>query len=80
MTSLIIFQITSVMCFIFSIRIKMYQKNIVGFVTVSTVFVSILASYIIDDFENIHYLLISLLMIFIVAYNTYKKYKRSLCV
>lgn len=80
MTPLMIFQITTLMCFIFSLKIKMYQKNIVGFVTVVTVFVSILASYVIEDFENIHYLLISLLMIFIVAYNTYKKYKRSLYV
>ena len=80
MTPLMIFKITTLMCFIFSLKIKMYQKNIVGFVTVVTVFVSILASYVIEDFENIHYLLISLLMIFIVAYNTYKKYKRSLYV
>ena len=80
MTPLMIFQITTLMCFIFSLKIKMYQKNIVGFVTVVTVFVSILASYVIEDFENIHYLLISLLMIFIVDYNTYKKYKRSLYV
>lgn len=80
MSSLIIFQITSVLCFIFSVGVKMYKKNIVGFVTITIVFISILASYIIDDFENIHYLLISLLMIFIVTYNTYKSYKRSSCV
>jgi hypothetical protein len=55
----------------------MYLKNIVGFVTISTIFASILLSYFIDKFENVHYLLVSLLLIFIVGYNTYKSYKRS---
>lgn len=77
MSSIVIFQITSLMCFLFALKIKMYLKNIVGFMTISTVFVSILLSYFIDEFENIHYLLVSLLLIFIVAYNTYKSYKRS---
>lgn len=78
MSSLLIFQITSLMCFLFSLKIKMYLKNIVGFITVTTVFISILLSYFVDDFENIHYLLISILLIFIVGYNTYKSYKRQL--
>lgn len=78
MSSIVIFQITSLMCFLFALKIKMYLKNIVGFVTISTVFASIILSYFINEFENIHYLLVSLLLIFIVAYNTYKSYKRSL--
>lgn len=77
MSSLLIFQITSLMCFLFSIKIKMYKKNIVGFVTIATVFASIFLSYLTDEFENIHYLLISMLLVFIVAYNTYKSYKRK---
>lgn len=80
MSSLLIFQITTLMCFLFSLKIKMYRKNIVGFVTIVTIFISILMSYFIDDFENIHYLLVSFLLVFIVTYNTYKTYKRSLYV
>lgn len=78
MSPLLIFQITTLMCFIYSIKIKMYRKNIVGFVTIVTVFMSILLSYFTEEFENVHYLLISFLLVFIVAYNTYKSYKRSL--
>lgn len=78
MSSLLIFQITSLMCFLFALRIKMYLKNIVGFITISTIFASIVLSYFITEFENIHYLLASLLLIFIVAHNTYKSYKRQL--
>lgn len=77
-TSLLIFQITSLMCFLFALKIKMYQKNIVGFVTITIIFLSILLSYLTDEFESAHYILISLLLIFIVIYNTYKTYKRSL--
>jgi len=77
-TPLIIFQITTTMCFIFAVGIKMYIKNIVGFITIGTVFSSILLSYFINNFENIHYILVSILLIFIVGYNTYKSYKRSL--
>lgn len=77
-TSLLIFQITSLMCFLFALKIKMYQKNIVGFVTITIIFLSIFLSYLTDEFESAYYILISLLLIFIVIYNTYKTYKRSL--
>ena len=77
-TSLLIFQITSLMCFLFALKIKMYQKNIVGFVTITIIFLSIFLSYLTDKFESAQYILISLLLIFIVIYNTYKTYKRSL--
>lgn len=78
MTSLVVFQITALMCFLYAVRIQMYLKNIVGFITISTIFISILLSYFTQDFENIHYLLVSLLLLFIVGYNTYKSYKRKL--
>ena len=77
-TSLLIFQITALMCFIFALKIKMYQKNLVGFITIVTIFASIFLSYLIDEFESVHYLLVTVLLIFIVIYNTYKTYKRSL--
>lgn len=77
-TSLLIFQITALMCFLFALKIKMYQKNIVGFVTITIIFLSIFLSYLTDEFESAQYILISLLLIFIVIYNTYKTYKRSL--
>lgn len=78
MSPLLIFQITTLMCFLYSIKIKMHRKNIVGFITILTVFVSILLSYFTEEFENVHYLLVSFLLVFIVAYNTYESYKRSL--
>lgn len=77
-TSLLIFQITALMCFIFALKIKMYQKNLVGFITIATIFASIFLSYLTDEFESVHYLLVTVLLIFIVIYNTYKTYKRSL--
>lgn len=78
MSSLLIFQITALLCFLFAIKIKMYKKNIVGFVTIITIFISIFLSYITDNFESVHYILVSLLLIFITIYNTYKTYKRHL--
>lgn len=75
-TPLLIFQITSLMCFLFALKIKMYKKNIVGFVTISIIFFSIFLSYFIDEFESAHYILVSILLLFIVIYNTYKTYKR----
>lgn len=78
MTSLIIFQITSILCFLFALKFKMYLKNLVGFVTISTVFSSVILAYLLKEFENIHYLLISLLLVFILVYNTYKSYKRKI--
>ena len=77
-TYLLIFQITALMCFIFALKIKMYQKNLVGFITIVTIFASIFLSYLTDEFESVHYLLVTVLLIFIVIYNTYKTYKRSL--
>lgn len=77
MTSLLIFQITTVMCFLFALKIKMYKKNIVGFVTIVTTFLTIVLSYFVLDFENLHYFIVSMLLVFIVAYNTYKTWKKT---
>lgn len=79
MTSLLILQITALMCFLYALKIKMYNKNFVGFVATAIVFLSIIASYLTskDNYAYIHYILISLLLIFIVVYHTYKTWKRN---
>lgn len=79
MSTLIVLQITALMCFLYAIKIKMYNNNLVGFVVTATIFFSILASYFTskDNYANIHYILISMLLIFIVTYHTYKTWKRN---
>lgn len=78
MTSLMLFQITSLMVMLYSIKIKMYKNNVVGFATITIVFSSIALAYFnVTFYEDVHYLLISLLLIFIAIYHTYKVWKRS---
>ena len=78
MTSLMLFQITSLMVMLYSIKIKMYKNNVVGFMTILIVFLSIVLAYFnVQFYEDVHYLLISLLLIFIAIYHTYKVWKRS---
>ncbi len=78
MSSLMIFQVTALMIFLYSLKIKMYKNNMVGFITISTIFVSIIFAYFdFAKYEDMHYLLISLLLIFIAIYHTYKVWKRS---
>lgn len=79
-----IFQITAILCFLFSIKVKMYKTNLIGFITISIIMLTIVLYYlssslmISENYERIHYLLITFLLIFICIYSTYKKYKRSL--
>lgn len=79
MNTLIILQITALMCFLYAIKIKMYNKNLVGFIVTATIFFSIVASYFTskDNYANFHYVLISGLLIFIMIYHTYKTWKRN---
>lgn len=78
MTSLILFQITSLMVMLYSIKIKMYKNNVVGFSTITIVFMSIVLAYFnVHYYEDVHYLLISFLLIFIAIYHTYKVWKRN---
>ena len=79
MTSLIILQITSLMCFIYSLKVKMYVKNLVGFVATTTMFISIIPSYFdfCYQYAELHYILISALLLFIMIYHTYKSFKRN---
>jgi hypothetical protein len=78
MSSLAILQITSLMCFIYAIKVKMYKANLVGFLVNCMFFLLVVIEYLnISDDENIHYLLASVLLIFISAYHTYKAYRRS---
>ena len=70
-------QITSFMVFLFSIKVKMYQNNVVGFITVFTIFVSFVFAYFVKEFEVMHYLMITFLLLFIAVYHTYKLWKRN---
>lgn len=79
-----IFQLTALMCFVFSIRVKMYKTNITGFVTITVVMLSVVLYYFInylgkERFEQIHYLLIIGLLIFISIRSTYKKIINRSC-
>lgn len=80
-----IFQLTALMCFVFSIRVKMYKTNITGFVTITIVMLSVVLYYLfinylgIEIFEQIHYLLITGLLIFISIRSTYKKIMSRSC-
>lgn len=77
MTSLIILQITSLMCLLYALKIKMYQKNIVGFITILVIFLSIVVSYFTERYQDFHYISISLLLCFIMVYHTYKSWRRK---
>lgn len=74
-----IFQLTSLMCFVFAIKVKMYKTNITGFVTILVVMLSVVFYHLFINyfdkelFEQIHYLLITGLLIFISIRSTYKK-------
>lgn len=75
--SIMILQITSFMVFLFSIKVKMYQNNVVGFITVFTIFISFVFAYFVKEFEILHYLMITFLLLFIAFYHTYKLWKRN---
>lgn len=80
-----IFQLTALMCFVFAIRVKMYKTNITGFVTITIVMLSVVLYYLFinylgkEIFEEIHYLLITGLLIFISIRSTYKKIINRSC-
>lgn len=44
MTPLVILQITSLMCFLYSLKIKMFKTNIIGFATISAALLSVTIS------------------------------------
>jgi len=77
MSTLILLQITSLMYFLYSIKIKMYKNNFIGFLTILTTLLTVALSVIENNnFNSVHYLLTTLLLIFIVIYHTYKSFKR----
>lgn len=79
------FQLIALICFVFAIKVKMYKTNITGFVTITVVMLSVVLYYLIIDFfgkeifEQIHYLLITGLLIFISIRSTYKKIINRSC-
>jgi hypothetical protein len=77
----IIFQITALLCFVFSIKVKMYKVNLIGFITISIVMLIVVFYHLssslsfLENYGKFHYLLITLLLLFISIHNTYKKYQ-----
>lgn len=77
MSSLIILQITALMCFLYAIKIKMYKTNVVGFVTISAALTSVIVSISDVEFSDYHFVINTVLLLFISLYHTYKSYKRK---
>lgn len=77
MTPLIILQITSLMCFLYSLKIKMFKTNVIGFATISAALISVILSVGEFDFSEYHFMINTALLLFIVLYHTYKSYKRK---
>lgn len=75
MLSLTLLQITAPLCLVFSLRRKIYKTNLVGFVVIFLVCLFLLLSNFVSAWEYNHYMLITILLLWIVAYNTYKHYK-----
>lgn len=74
---LVILQITSLMCFIYALKVKMFKNNLIGFLTISTTLSTVALSIAQNSyFDEAHYFITSLLLVFITSYHVYKKYKR----
>lgn len=78
-----IFQLTALICFIFALKVKLYKRDLSGFLIITIIMLSVVLYHLFNSFENInifediHYVLITGLLIFICIKSTYKKYKRS---
>lgn len=77
MTPLIILQITSLMCFLYSLKIKMFKTNVIGFATILAALISVILSVSDVDFSDYHFLINTVLLLFISLFHTYKSYKRK---
>jgi hypothetical protein len=77
MTPLIILQITSLMCFLYSLKIKMFKTNVIGFATISAALISVILSVSDVDFSEYHFIINTALLLFISLFHTYKSYKRK---
>ena len=77
MNSLMILQITALMCFLYSLKIKMYKTNVIGFATIIAALSSVIISNLDIEFSDLHYVINTVLLLFITLYHTYKSYKRK---
>lgn len=81
----ILFQLTAIVSFLFALKVKMYKTNFTGFITITIVMLSVIFYYIFqgfftgDEFEKMHYLLLTILLIFISMRSPYLKYKARSC-
>lgn len=81
----ILFQLTAIISFIFAIKVKMWKTNFTGLVTIIVVMLSVVLYYIFqgfftdEEFVRIHYLLLTILLIFISIRSPYLKYKSRSC-
>lgn len=78
---LVVLQITSLMCFIYALKVKMFKNNLIGFMTILTTLATVGLSVAGNNyFDDAHYFITSLLLVFITVYHTYKKYKRHISI
>ena len=77
MTPLVILQITALMCFLYSLKIKMFKTNIIGFATISAALLSVTISLSDISFSDYHFIINTILLLFIAVYHTYKSYKKK---
>jgi hypothetical protein len=77
MTPLVVLQITALMCFLYSLKIKMFKTNLIGFATISAALLSVTISLSDISFSDYHFIINTILLLFIAVYHTYKSYKRK---
>lgn len=77
MSSLMLLQITALMCFIYALKIKMYRTNVIGFSTILAAFISVCISFIDINFSDVHFIINTALLLFVSFFHTYKSYKRK---
>ncbi len=81
----ILFQLTAIISFLFALKVKMWISNFTGFVSIIIILLSVVLYYIFQtffssaEFEKMHYLLLTLLLIFICIRSPYLKYKCRSC-
>lgn len=77
----ILFNLTAIVSFIFALKVKMWISNFTGFITIIVIMFSVVLYYIFqaffprEVFENMHYLLLTILLSFISIRSPYLKYK-----
>lgn len=77
MSSLMLLQITALMCFIYALKMRMYRTNVIGFSTILAAFISVCISFTDINFSDVHFIINTALLLFVSFFHTYKSYKRK---